>query len=388
MEKVNEQTVEASFSFDRKKGFSLLELMLAIAIMSVMAIYGVYALRNWLRIQDINKTVLDMQHLLAASIQYHNQYGFWPTYFYDLVKAKLVEEEALCSPWPYTSSSASCSDPSSMSCELLAKLVLMGPPRACPDKAPYLLEISNMTTTGTRAAGAYMVAGIAVESEALAGEIAAKLPFGVNNGNTAATFTAANYAPPTKWAWGGDHVGWMTGGGLTGELDPNSQYNSSTTDTILGEMKLPACPFGFEGHVIVAPQFFMTDYDDYGTSGKANWMIAYPGRSLGTVQKKSGTSYYTEFITTTNPNGAVTKGNGGIEDPYETFLSTGTFGGNPAFLPQDASQGQYKQAYYFTFCVPAGSWVVNTPVSSYGAAQCVSSTYTNWGDYNATPLCP
>jgi prepilin-type N-terminal cleavage/methylation domain-containing protein len=88
------------------RGFSLLEMMLVIAIMAVISVAGLSYLRERVVNAKINKTALQMQQWLQAAIAYHNDTKKWPENVNSLLpdaqdptKAYYMPADSQYSPW-------------------------------------------------------------------------------------------------------------------------------------------------------------------------------------------------------------------------------------------------------------------------------------------------
>lgn len=84
-----------------KSGFSLMELMIVIAIMGTLAAVGGYAMMNYLRSANESATKANLKLLKSSIDQFYLRMGQYPTRLRDLVSDKGLDDKQK-KRWPGT----------------------------------------------------------------------------------------------------------------------------------------------------------------------------------------------------------------------------------------------------------------------------------------------
>lgn len=213
-----------------KKGFTLIELMFLVVVISILSLYTLTNLHARVNTTALSKTAVEMKTLLEASLAYYadqhcNEQHCWATDINQLIQAGYLPAFAYCSPWLLTF------DRQAQDSQIVSQQVEQN--ELCPTKAQY--EIQQH--------GLFAAIKVQLPNRHLAQLLKSRMPSAQIENTT--TVVAATRIP-------GELKGWLTEAGLT---------NNG------GKIYLPDCPPGYEGHYVEFPQHQTTGYGTKSIEG-------------------------------------------------------------------------------------------------------------------------
>jgi prepilin-type N-terminal cleavage/methylation domain-containing protein len=300
------------------RGFTLIEVMLVIVVLSIISVYAIKMIRTSTSTALIQKAAAQAINIQQAAMAYYvasqspnsNLTAGWPSNLSVLVNNHfLPNNNVLCSPFV---TSASGTAP-------------------CYNYAEFSNDNSLLANS------AYYTLQLTVPNSDIAYALAAKLPSAWVNGNNNTVVNSAIPIPGTASnaaAFPGN--GWIMSAGIVSTRYstnfPNSPGGGHAQSP--GQVYMPICKPGYEGHIITAPLLASTS-----NTSKNTWQNMYV-----TVSSLGNPS-------STNP----------ASPPYA----------NLAFL--NSEHTIHMMVYYMTFCIKTGYWgssnydtfIVTTPTSGY-----------------------
>lgn len=372
----------------RQMGATLLELLLALAVIAAIVLYLSVHMKNQTQEKQLQQTSVEMQTILQAAASYYLfqqhlfytvlagqpfsdkniietyfnskaitdiariQESFWPQSFNDLISATqhfLHDQTQLCASWPYQAG------------------------EVCP---------LNNTRAGYQIQSFQHYFGVAIvmPNPDLALKLLAKLPGGaIDSNNTSQVWAyiprpVSHYNPPLMMqtchpnnplCTPGEKVGargWIASAGAVSadRGDPTNQL-SLTEGSEARAIILPNCPDGYEGHYIMSMMRVQTgnqvDYDDFderGTLGnfQMNWHLnLYPDSILSDQQQVSTDSTIGGYYW-------YTCGGERVGCPKYFYNPSGIYpwGRNRGKSELDTG---FMVNYFLTLCIPAKHWFVH-----------------------------
>ncbi|MFN7098283.1 MAG: type II secretion system protein, partial [Gammaproteobacteria bacterium] len=244
-------------------GLTLIETMLVVVVIAIATLASIKIIKNRTAANAIDQVVAQMQNVAQATVAYYMVNGEWPTtanqaagYPSPLLTAltttnttpgkmnkNYITPEAFCTPFP--------ADNTSSFCQNFAEIQGQAPTNTAQQAYYNLTLTTNDATTAL----------------AIAGKLA--------NAQVTGTTITMSVLPPTNYFYTGSgfnnpNQGWIVSAGLisfyqsaTNNDGCNSSNCTSTSAAPLNLMNgtsvtLPNCPYGFEGHIIYAPQRYQT----------------------------------------------------------------------------------------------------------------------------------
>lgn len=428
------------------KGFTLLELLLATAVVASIVLYLTVFMKNQTEERQLEKTSVEMQNILQAaasyylykqdqfyaamasqpynkndliSRQYKTIYGnplsissiqssFWPSYPHDLISPKngryfLSNQMQFCSSWPWQKTYSSESG-------------------ACQSSG---VQEYNIQSRGLDGNEQYFRVGIYMSTPNLAKKLIAKLPSGAVDVNDPQQVwgyiprPASHYNPPVmaqtcnaaqnpNCSRSNTEIvgarGWIASAGVVAAFpgDPTNMY-SLTDGSEARAIVLPNCPSGYEGHYILSYMRVQT--------GNCVQSADYYGSGFNLIGNLANSAMY--WHTQLYPK-EIQGNNVPIDSEIGGYLVyspklipivgqsvcwnfptnlTSIF--NPASGTFDPG---YMVEYFMTFCVPNKHWFVH--LKSDTEQLCnnnnnrngyITQCQNNWSRYNpgtATSQCP
>lgn len=350
-------------------GFTLIELMLVILVISLLTVYVVKVINQNLINSQVNRAAVQIQSIKQALIAYYVGVGDqWPAdsnqnpdlapllnpvTFSGQTLSPFLQSYALCSPFSQSTSSGSCG---------------------------YSIPYTASSVTNTN----YFTFQIVLPSQDLATRLAA-----VVNNSWITSNTTLNIAVPKPAIIGQlKNHGWIVSAGLISTL-PNSGLNPYFSGdkwvlrTGYGALvELPGCPSGFEGHVFFAAQNYETYMD--ADSDSSN-ITGYFRMHVTTVDP---TTYYNNtdngnmifpmtgtYYSYADRYRRIAQGVMSSDQPYEVDMN---------FSAKSTPDPTVNHMVYFmTYCIASGHWDTFWIDSSFTQdGQCgYPSHYSSWSDY-------
>lgn len=284
---------------ESKKAFTLIEMMLVVAIIGVMTLYFSNTMHSQHKENLVAKTNAEIQHWLQALSNFYLDNQRWPSEMSELTDGER-----------YMPLLTQCS---SFSGKGSAKV-------GCAHKSLYQLICSGMRCQAKQ--DKYMGIAIEIPNVVLAKQISASLPMSIVDLNGKLPRVAAYVVQPAVISHSKVHnqikKGWIVDSGIVRAGNSNCVYANRIT--------LPSCPLHFTGHVIQAPLQQRT--------GKAQGKTGPMGKCVFQSNSEHG------FI-----NLATKQLHLNEDKPY--FIAKHSL---------DFSKNQYQNQYYLTFCLPEGAW--------------------------------
>lgn len=199
-----------SHKMKKQSGFTLIEIMIVIIIISIISYYAITLLRDKAESQAINRTLIEFKNWQEVVLSYYAANKRWPLSLDALWNTSTqlyFEQSAQCSPWPGKQTTNN----------------------ACPNNEIY---------TGEQFVSYYTIS-LKVPNSAIAKQIAGKLPQAL----------AVDDVVKSSVAIPGYYRGGITSAGIinTGQ-----------------KIYMPKCPEGYEGHYIVSPQYLSMGFQKFG----------------------------------------------------------------------------------------------------------------------------
>lgn len=320
----------------KQSGFSLIEIMLVIAILAVITMYFVSGMQKRQQRTAVDTTVKSIQTLLQAGNDYYNTHKEWPTTwnnFFSVDQAKSNMD--FCSPYV-----GDCKDSQG---NKLASC-------PCPNKAVYY--VTPYTSPYTAQTSSYMSISIKLPDRNIAQQVVNRLPSAILDSNNIVTaYTYGIPRPPKP-----PERGWLVSAGVKDNED---------------NLSLPNCPPGYEGHFIPGLQHYTTDkgYDiDVDLE-----LVCLLFTGCIPVPIPKGSDVYFNILLSPKE---LSKNN---DDKWEATVAHGNY------VIEASSKNKKLFMYYLTFCLPNGAWLDTSDDTSASYAQCPSkneSNDSNWEEYN------
>lgn len=360
--------MKIQYLFKKKLGFTLIEILFVILILSLIVVHITQTQQEKRQGILIEKAATDLTSLVPAIINYYVAYNEWPASLSTLADGAqgrgtdFIPLSFICSPFLSTTNT-----------------------QACNTNAPY--TITPSPSGGTLAQGSYLTLSVDTGSATYAQLLSQKLQNAWITGNPGTIVNTAIPAPIFSNI--SSNTGYLVSGGLVSTVGylgsqgfanmyyPSDIANSSQIGT---SIKLPNCPQGYEGHIILSPINYQTVsvalvsppgppgavYSGFhltmtttGTSSVA------PSWYDGATNDTDSIVYASGVDKHNNPAYAVTLTDMPINTTNPTNLP---FSGLPQFdlLRHEVS--------FLTICLPSGHWNTNyIPDDNWADGQCSQS---------------
>lgn len=247
------------------KGFTLLEIMLVIAIIAAIAVLGLSGYKQMIMNRKIQKASVEMQMWVQASLQYYVDVngainsGSTKLSAENVINSGLMTNEDVGNPW--VKSKTTLGGPGSY---------VLSAEQATPGTSYKIKVSTTIPTTNMKAKQAYEIARM----------IAGHLPFGVATGNN----VSVTIVPPPALQGAASHT--------LIEHIYSVVANAPTT------IPKPKCPADYKGHIYLQMAGFTT------SSGKFDWQLIHSAYA----HLKTGVSDW-------EPQVSVQAGGGGTVTP-------------------------------------------------------------------------
>jgi competence protein ComGC len=310
------------------RAFTLIEILFVILMLGLIIVHIANIQAQKMQATLIENGATDLDNLVPPLVNYYINNNHWPSSLDLLANSSYsppyIPNTLLCSPFLTSTANQECSH-----------------------NSPYALTLPSQKN--------YLILSVDTGSRSYAQLLAQKLQNAWITGSNGTIVNTAIPAPGTDS--NSSTNGYLVSAGIvstTGTLGPitNNLVHQSTTMVNMGtSIKLPNCPAGYEGHLLVSPIYYQTAYGKYN-----NQAFYYTGFHLSMLTRgdnnSSPPSWYDTGTSSTNsivyPVGQDTHG----KTTYAVTL---------ADVPVDENAiGSIRhEVSFLTICLPSGNWQTN-----------------------------